>query len=285
MKIRLTNADFSANYIERVSEYDILALAFFDKLSVQPSVAQKLAINNMLVALKTNNIIEKMKYLFLPVAASQLSETFLNLANPIIPTSINPNALYWGLKSGKGIYNANPTNTAAAALALSLDATLSSTNLHLFNANTEVLVANLDQLAVTNTTSNTYLLLNTLYDVDNNRVNMSTNTTLATQNIYNALNLGAIRLYDKGIGLKGINSESTNYFSSYEKKTKITNNYATPINSVNFVVNSNYDLAGSSKLFMRKTHGVISIGSALSQSDVDVYSDAVDAVLTAYNLI
>lgn len=271
------SADFSANKIGTVkinySDFTKSVLASYSKVL---TTEQKSNLDDMLNSLNESGILTKITKLYLPILAGNLDETFINIASQQLTRDITPNPSYWGLKSG-GIYNAAPTNTADAALNLTLDAAFSNTDFHILNFNTENYAQVFDCF---NPYGANVLCLahswNTAGGSQYIGIKPSTNFNIGniTPNINSLFPANTNYLLSLGYKntLKGYSFMQNAVVKSYnpvEKSLTLTSGYTQA--NISGVI----DLAGYQHASMLKSQGLISIGVGLTSSEITAYSDAV----------
>lgn len=108
MILVLKNADFSANNIGRVqvttelSEYTKAAIAASGNASL--TLEQKSAVNNFFETIgagssESNTIISRMRFIYLPIVAGELSKAMLNYATIDFVKDFEPNTTNWALQN------------------------------------------------------------------------------------------------------------------------------------------------------------------------------------------
>lgn len=269
-------ADYSANNLGQVflgySQFTLNVLAKYTKILTEN---QKQSLDTMLKILDTNGILAKQKHFFLPILAGNVSESFVNISSPTLATSITPNASYWALKSG-GLYNAVPTNVAAANLDLVLASGLTTNNFHILNFNTENYTVVGDSLAPFAT--------NVIYISQFFRsgvgVEPATNFKLLNQDIVALLPASSTFTLNIGLKnkLKGYSFLQNTIFKSY-KPSESSVTLATPYTIAPMVGTIN--LGGLQNNAMLKTQGAISIGNGLTNAEIQIVSDALNPFMTA----
>lgn len=275
-------ADYSANNLGQVFlGYSELTTAVLAKYTKTLTDTQKIALNTMLVKLDQNGILAKQKHFYLPILAGALNESFVNIASPILATSIVPSATYWALKSG-GIYNAVPTNVVGANLDLVLGSEMATNDFHVLNFNTENYTTSKDSLNCYG--SNVLLLAQYWRTTPVVGVEPTSNFKLLNQDI-NAL-LPANTSYLLNIGyknkLKGWSFVQNSAFKSYKpEESSVT--FTTPYTIAPMVGTIN--LAGYQNNSMLKTQGLISIGKGLTNAEIQIFSDAVTPFMTAMGVV
>ena len=271
------SADFSANKIGIVKiNYSDLTKSVLASYSKVLTTEQKSNLDDMLNSLNASGILAKITKLYLPILADNLAEAFVNIASPQLTRDIIPNSNYWALKSG-GIYNAAPTNTADAALNLTLDGALNNTDFHILNFNTENYTQAVDSF---NPYGANVLYLahswNTAGGSQYTGVTLSGNFNIGniTPDICSLFPVGSTYLMSLGYKntLKGYSFMQNTAVKSYnpvEQSLTLTSAYTQA--NISGVI----DLSGYMHASMLKSQGLISIGVGLTSSEIIAYSDSV----------
>lgn len=269
-------ADFSANNLGQVFlGYSPFTLSVLAKYTKSLTELQKQSLDTMLKKLDENGILAKQKHFYLPILAGNVNESFVNIASPTLAKDITPNSAYWGLKSG-GLYNAVPTNVAGANLDLTLASGLATNDFHVINFNTENYTSEGDALAPYGSN----VMTTALYWRVGLGIEPANNFKLLNENIYTLLPASTSYLLNIGFKnkLKGWSYLQNTVFKSYSP-TESSVNLTTPYTIAPMVGTAN--LGGYLNGSMLKTQGLISIGNGLTNTEIQIFSDAVNPFMTA----
>lgn len=283
--IKLEGADFSANYIEKITlEYDSLTDSIIAASSLVLTSGQKNALDLLIKTLKNNGSLAMMDYLFIPIVMGALSEALINIADESLAVADTPNPTYWAIESNKGLYNANPVYDVSAHTQISVNTDWTQGDFHFLAVNSEALTSNLDAVAFgdQDNVSN----LNLRFSNTSTKLYASTSATLAGNTLSD--NIASITNAYKElstIGLYGLNLDNLSDFKIVDKSAIITTPYTTPVTSYPNLASGYGNLSGTyPSSFAQKPHAIISIGKALTESQITSYSDAVDNLMSEFDL-
>lgn len=273
------DADFSQNNLGQIDlPYSELTLAVIDKFTKVLTDPQKKALNTLLTKVEKSGILAKQKHFYLPILAGTLNESFINIADPLLPTEVTPNASYYSLSSG-GIFNDNPNTADAARLLLTLKSGMATNDFHVLQFPTENITAATDALWIYGG-GVAYTPLSISYDSAHLIPASNFNLMNISPNLYNRIAVGADYILNIGLSksLKGFSFLDVTKLKAYspnESEVTLTSSY--PIIEMAGDVN----LSGYNNSAMLRTQGLITIGKGLTADEIIILSNASNNLMTA----
>lgn len=275
------DADFSQNNLGQIDlPYSDLTTSVMAKFTKSLTDPQKKALNTLLIKVENAGILAKQKHFYLPILAGTLAESFINIADPLLPTEVTPNAAYYALKTG-GFYNSNPNAIEAAKLPLTLKSGMTTTDFHLLQFNTENIVVAQDAVI-----THGNLVAYTTLLVSSGKLVVVTNFNLMniSPTLFSRLPVGSNELLNLGLSktLKGFSFMQNDKLKSYsptETSVTLTSSYTSE--NISGVLN----LSGYNNNSILKSNGLISIGKGLTSAEITLLSNAANNFMTAMGVI
>lgn len=113
MILKLRTADFSANNIGKVQVTALLddytKAAIIASGNKEMTLVQKSALNDFFVYLKDNSLLSKMRKIYLPIIASDVSNAMINYATNDFTKDATPNSSIWSLRNHGLVASSTPT--------------------------------------------------------------------------------------------------------------------------------------------------------------------------------
>lgn len=276
-------ADFSQNNLGQVdlaySDLTLAVLAKFTKVLTDP---QKKALNTLLLKLEGTGILSKQKHFYLPILAGALNESFINIADPTLPTEITPNASHYVLTSG-GIKN---NSSGGSNLQLTMKTGMATNDFHILQFNTETLTAATDAMIVYGDLYGSAFVVLTNLEFNAGDLIIGSNFNLMNQspNIYDRVPGGSNSHLNIGVNksLKGwsfLQTDKLKCYSPTEKEVSLSPSYTAQ------AMVGGINLTGAGNNSMLKSHGLITIGKGLTAAEITILSNAANNLMTEMGVV